>query len=93
MNIKTKYPFDAGVADMFIKQSARRYRVKLSDVRGRSRKKAVVLARRDAMKRCRTDAQMTLEQIGAAFGRAHSVVLYHLNYSKTKDTAHHHTKR
>lgn len=60
-----------------IKQKiARQFHVPVEELSGPSRKKHIVLARRTAVRRCREITGATLEEIGEAFGRNHSAVLY-----------------
>lgn len=73
-----------------IERAARRHKVKSREVLSKSRKKAVAAARVDAMKQCREEFEMTLQEIGAAFNRSHATVLYNLkkgdNHSVLSDS-------
>lgn len=53
--------------------------VRVEELSYKTRKQRVVNARRVAMIRCRQETTATLEEIGRAFKRNHTSVLYHIN--------------
>lgn len=58
----------------------KRYAVKQKDIESKSRKKPIATARQAAMYLCQKYTEMTLNQIGNAYGhRDHSTVLYACN--------------
>lgn len=63
--------------------------VRVEELAYKSRKQRIVQARRVAMIRCRQETTATLEEIGNAFDRNHSTVLYNITDNKSfkKDVA------
>ena len=60
--------------DIIIEETARYYQLSASDLRGKGQNHKVSLARQIAMYLIKTNANLTLNQIGAEFGKNHSTV-------------------
>lgn len=63
-------------ARMLIKETARQYHIKESDILGGVRTKTLAEARTVAMYVCREVSKYSLSEIGKIFGRHHTTVLH-----------------
>ena len=65
------------------KKVAERYHVKLSDLRGKSRKKEIVMPRQIAMYLCRDLLSISLVSLANEFNRDHTTIMH--GHDKIKD--------
>lgn len=61
------------------KEVAKKHKIKVIDLEGKSRKEEIVEARNEAMSRCRNETDANLSTIGRFFNRSHATVIHALN--------------